>query len=80
MIAISFIGLFCALIGYAFLTSRMARSIALMLILPHMIATLGYFGANEALHVSRFMMLLFVLIGNTILWVYFVSLANERID
>ncbi len=80
MIAVSFLGLFLSLVAYATLTSRFLRNAALLLILPHVITTLAYFGGNESIHNSRFMMLLFVLIGNTVLWIYFMSLTNERTD
>jgi hypothetical protein len=80
VILLSFIGLFLALAAYASLTSRFLRNLALLLVMPHMISMMGYFGGTEAMHVSRFMMLLFVLIGNTIVWTYFMSIADERSD
>jgi hypothetical protein len=72
VILLSFIGLFLALAAYASLTSRFLRNLALLLVMPHMISMMGYFGGTEAM--------LFVLIGNTIVWTYFMSIADERSD
>ena len=80
MIILSFIGIGLCLVAYGSFRSRFLRSLALILILPHMVTTLAYFGSSEGLHVSRFMMLLFALLGNTLLWIHFMLTTDERIN
>lgn len=78
MIYYTYVGILLSLVAYGAFEQRSLKAIALLSILPHIITIMAFFGGSEAVHASRFMMLLFLILGNSMLWIHFMLQSKAK--
>lgn len=78
MIYFTYVGILLSLIAYGAFDRKSLKAVALLTLLPHVITLLSFFGGSEAVHASRFMMLLFLLLGNSMLWIHFMTQSKAK--